>query len=479
MREPLCAALTGLVCLGVYLASLAPGLTWAHDSADGGELAVAARTLGIAHPPGYPTYLLLAHPLTLLPVGEVATRTNLFSALCATGAVILLTWSLLQSGSGPLAAGAAGLALGCAPLLWSQAVVTEVHTLNALFAAMVLSFAVCARSTAGQAPRQAGWLALAAGAVWGLGLGNHPTAFLCVPLVGLVLWRLGRPGLLGLAGLVLGLSVYLYLPLRAAADPPVNWGDPETFDRFWWVVSGRLYWPFAFSLPWKYLGARLLAWSGLVARQFSAPGLLLAGLGAAALWARDRALLAATAVTAALCSLFALGYDTSDSHLYLLPALACMAFWLGHGADWVIDALSARFPPVVPLVQALLVALPLAGAAIRFPAMDLSGEGEAREWAGITLGQAPPNAVLLTEQDAHTFSLWYLQYALGQRPDVVVIDLDLIGYGWYTAQLSRHLSPDALSLLLVREDRGQAAKVLHRPVCTAGGSRAEPACQQP
>ena len=63
----------GLVGLGVfglslalYVATAAPGLTWRNDSADGGELAAAAWTLGVAHPTGYPTYVLLARGFAVL-----------------------------------------------------------------------------------------------------------------------------------------------------------------------------------------------------------------------------------------------------------------------------------------------------------------------------------------------------------------------------------------------------------------------------
>ncbi|MBC7222995.1 MAG: DUF2723 domain-containing protein, partial [Anaerolineae bacterium] len=57
----------GLV-LALYGVTAAPSLTWAHDSADGGELLAAAQTLGVAHPPGYPTYLPLLHGWTRLPL---------------------------------------------------------------------------------------------------------------------------------------------------------------------------------------------------------------------------------------------------------------------------------------------------------------------------------------------------------------------------------------------------------------------------
>ncbi|MGD9101843.1 MAG: DUF2723 domain-containing protein, partial [Anaerolineae bacterium] len=61
----------------VYGLTLAPGLTWAHYGADGGDLVTAAHTLGVPHPPGYPTYTLLAWLFTRLSLGNVAWRVNL------------------------------------------------------------------------------------------------------------------------------------------------------------------------------------------------------------------------------------------------------------------------------------------------------------------------------------------------------------------------------------------------------------------
>ena len=55
----LAAAGAGVAAFGLYAASLAPGLTWAHQGADGGELLAAAAANGVPHPPGYPLYIML------------------------------------------------------------------------------------------------------------------------------------------------------------------------------------------------------------------------------------------------------------------------------------------------------------------------------------------------------------------------------------------------------------------------------------
>jgi hypothetical protein len=91
-----CAALVFAAALAVYLATLAPTVTFV----DGGELIVAAGYLGVAHPPGTPLYLMLAHLFTLLPVGNVAWRVNFASALfaaLASAMTALLATELLRA----------------------------------------------------------------------------------------------------------------------------------------------------------------------------------------------------------------------------------------------------------------------------------------------------------------------------------------------------------------------------------------------
>ena len=482
-RLLVCGITVGLVSLGLYLATLAPGLTWAHDSGDGGELAAAARTLGIAHPPGYPTYLLLAHVFTLLPVGEVAVWTNLFSALCAATTSVLLAFVLMGMTDRWSVAIGAGLALSISPLLWSQATVTEVHALNGLFTALLLVLLSLIRPGVRRTQRQSACLAMAVGCVWGLSLGNHPTALFCAPLAALALWRLHRAGLLGAIGVVLGLAVYLYLPLRAAANPPINWGDPRTLDRFWWMVSGTLYHPFLFSTPIAYLPVRLLAWANVLSRQFGWIGLMVTALGGMALWETDRASLGVTSTTVALCSIFAIAYNTSDSYLYLVPALVSLGLWLGMGLNWLLSVPGAwaRWTARMARLGAVLtIALALVAAICRFPVQNLHSERTVYDFEATVLGRAPAEALILSQRDTYTFSLWYFQHALGRRSDVTVVDLGLLEYNWYTARLSRRLALGSTDLLATEDrDFWQAIQVLDRPVCTIASEGPRLVCSEP
>src|SRR5262249_55620754 len=103
MNKTAYAVLVFAISLTVYCTTLAPTVVFV----DSGELIVAARSLGVAHPPGFPLYVLLAHLATRLPFGSVAARVNFASALFAAFAIaalfllVLMTIapSLLDSGT--------------------------------------------------------------------------------------------------------------------------------------------------------------------------------------------------------------------------------------------------------------------------------------------------------------------------------------------------------------------------------------------
>ncbi len=242
---------SGGLALALYAATLAPGLTWAHDGADGGDFLAAALTGGVPHPTGYPTYqLLLQAAIRLLPA-DPARAGNWLSAACAALAAGLLA-DLARRVLPPapwrsVSAAAAGLAWATSPALWSQAVITEVYSLNAL--AVVLALWLLWQWSQ-QPPADAGWRRLAAAAlVLGLGLGNHLSLALALPGLAAWLWTgrarlslLSRVGAASLTAFFLfGLAVYARIPLAAAAGPPVNWGAADTPSGFGWLVSGGPY----------------------------------------------------------------------------------------------------------------------------------------------------------------------------------------------------------------------------------------------
>jgi hypothetical protein len=482
--------LTALVLLTVYLLTLPPTLTWAHYGTDGGDLATAVIRGRLPHPPGFPTYLLLGTLFVQLPWGEPAWRLNLMSAVMAAGASLLTAAAFQQTASrrprpaicnpqsairnqhsairnpqsairnqhsairNPQSAirnqhsAICSLALGLSPLLWSQALIAEVYAPAAFFTAAVLFLAL---------RRTPAWLL---GIVWGLGIGVHPTLLFLAPLV---LWQVAvsapRPSAPGLhtflppAFLLLASSL-LYGPvLLAFGTTPSPWADLSTPAGWWEYVSGRLYHGYLFALPAAFWPQRLLAWAGLLARQFTPAGALLALGGWWVLWREHRSLALATALAFGGFSLYAVGYNTADSLVYLVPAMPLAALWLGVGLAEAAKYL-ARYRRHAPWA---LLFLPLAQVLLFWGQMDLHGDRTAMEWAHRVLQQAPPRAVLVTAQDAHTFTLWYAHDGLSQRPDLLVVDRDL----WYhlpyrrmvLQELGLKSSPTRLDEALARTGR--------------------------
>src|SRR6059036_3522143 len=128
------AATVGIVALAVYVRTLMPGMAFG----DWGEMQTVPHILGIAHPTGYPTYILLAWLAQLAPVGSIAFRANLLSALFVSGALVVTVLILLRLGIRPVIAVACALVLGAVGTVWSVATVSEVNPLHLLFVAVLI-----------------------------------------------------------------------------------------------------------------------------------------------------------------------------------------------------------------------------------------------------------------------------------------------------------------------------------------------------
>ncbi len=419
---------------------MASGLTWANAGTDGGDLITAAATGGVPHPTGYPTYLLVAGLFQQLPLGTLAFRTNLLSAVAAVLASILVyatvAWLPDSPARGSQPAGlVAGFMFGLAPLVWSQAVITEVYTLHAFFVALVVLLVVWTPAF----KKAAVWDGIL-GVILGLAVGSHLTSLFLVPAAlvrgkGAKPWRLDVGALARrAAGLLSGLLVYLTLPMRALAIPPVNWGNPVSLGQFAWLVTGDLYQRRLFAIPVAGILQRLQEAGSLLARQFELPGILLALLGLVFFFKPSR-LYFLTLWNAALFSAFAVAYGTADSYLYLIPVVLSASIWIGMGLGGLVNGVLPYHRILKPALIALLGVFLLLVAIDRWPDVDASQDGRAEQFGARVMAEAPDNAILLAEDDSSVFGLWYFHYALGQRPDLVVVASDLLHFEWYDDSL--------------------------------------------
>lgn len=425
----------------VYGRTLAPSLTWQHDGADGGDLIAAAVNLGVPHPSGYPTYILFARLFLLLPLGDEASRLNLMSA-CFASAAVALFYLFTRATASRWAAALGALLLAFAPLVWSQAVISEVYTLHLFL--MVALYWIAQRW---QASRHLS-LAFCLGLLSGLGLGNHLTFVLALSSLMILMLssmkrddtRLdGRVIVVMLIGLLLGLSVYLYLPLASAFGTQFNWGRIDSLEAFALHVSGQIYRGYLFALPLAEWPRRLLALLGMFLGAFQFWGAALVVVGAIRSFKSNRLWLLPLLWLALSSIVFAVGYNTADSLWYLLPLWFACAWWFALGLDASFKAFAGRQTnrfAATALALVVLIAL-VASAAWRLPALDLSGDLEPEQFASRALASLPAQAILISESDRRTFALWYYTQVRHWRPDVIVIDRDLFVYRPYRAELQR------------------------------------------
>ncbi len=421
-----------LSLLAVYGITLAPGLTWANSGADGGDLITAAATGGVPHPTGYPVYLLLARAFQFLPIGSLAFRTNLLSALAAATASLLVYGLVSRTSQNPLAGLVSAYAFGFSPLPWSQAVITEVYALHAFFIALILYWAIFPPF---QNEKKSD---LALGLVFGIALGNHLTTLLLLPILLASTfahrknkWQLNTlPLSCRLTGLGVGLLAYLSLPLRALSHPPVNWGNPVTLKNFGWLVSAQMYQDEVFALTLPSLWERLQSAAALLLDQFGVIGLIVGLLGLF-IFLRPSSLQRSTLWLMMIFSIFAIVYATEDSFLYFITPTLCFAIWIGLGVDGLMGMITHRIPKL-GWAAGLIVLLSLfIVASGHWTQVDASRDARAEQFGQLVMAQMPADTLVFVQGDQAIFSLWYFHYALGQRADIAIIASELLPFGWY------------------------------------------------
>ncbi|MDQ7028565.1 MAG: DUF2723 domain-containing protein [Ardenticatenia bacterium] len=430
---PAAGLVVTMAALAVYVPRAAPDLLWG----DSAELQMAAWLAGLAHPTGYPLFLMVGwawtHALApaLNPAAALTLLVTLFGALAAGGLAWLLValsdawWSDAGTAVRTVLAVGGALWFAWSPTFWSQALVAEVYTLHALFVVALLG-AHLRLLVALPETRERALAVLAL--LYGLSFTHHRTTVLWLPgslfflsLVWPGWWRswprLRRAGLL----VAVPQLLYVYVLWRGPRTPYLHQplGNGQVFTlydgslrAFLEHVTGSA---FSRALGQVALPERLAELARLWAENVTWTGLL---LGAAGLWALVRAgqwpWLALTGTAFVIHLAFGLLYGIGDIEVMLIPAWLVWIVWgVGGVGTW------ARHPR-----RAAVVVLPLLLAGWQFLAwqarLDRSDSSSARvRWEAILAADPPPGAVLLSNDRNEMVPLWYLQFVEGRRPDLL------------------------------------------------------------
>ena len=431
-------AIVGGVALVVYVRTLMPGIAFG----DWGEMQTVAHVLGVAHPTGYPTYILLAWLTELMPIGSIAYRANVLSAIFVSAALGTVTLISIRLGVRPIIASAAALALGCVGTIWAAATVAEVNPLHLLFVALILHRALVWEDRRSRSDLVLGGLLV------GLALGNHLLTLFIAPFVAVfVLWAgrqaiLARPWILvpALAAVLLGLAVYLYIPLAAGQSSPLQYNHPVTLDGVLWLVGGTQFRDqFDFLSPrglGDFLAALPALWALLAAR--ATPLLPILGAAGLVILVRRRPAFGLLCAALLISGVYIWANYLRLEH-YLLGPWLILAIGMSVTLEWVARAMT-RMPRRIArsdggaLVGTAGLAFALALGAINWSASDRSGDRSGQDYVDAVFAVLPADAAILSYWDAST-PLWHGRYVEGSRPDVLIVDDTNIVYdNWVTRE---------------------------------------------
>ena len=434
------------------LAGLLYFLTAARDIVvgDSPELTMAAVTLGVAHPPGYPLFTMLGHIFSWLPLGSIPFRVSLLSVICnalTVGVVFLIGFRLTRS---HVAAAAASLVLALNALFWSWSLVAEVFPLNNLLASLLVYFLVLWQ----EQPERPGFL-IGAAFIFGLALTNHQTIVLLVPAIVFLLWRrrtvlFARPQMIVtcVAAILVGLLPYIYVPWAAARHPAYNWGRVSSIVDLVNLITRQSYGTFHLAgasyqggSPLHRILALLLSFGPLM-------GLLVVlGLVQAYqsrrwyFWFTVLALIFAGPFFATITNL---NLESAPQSLFVLERFfllpqVILASLCAPGLIAIVDLINRLAPKLSN--QSLVVA----GSAVcvglvaclltNYRRIDQSRNRIARIYAEDVFSTIEPGTILLASGDGLALPLLYLHLVEQVRPDVNLVLPLLMPGDWYIRQL--------------------------------------------
>ncbi len=316
---------------------------------DIGEMDTVPYILGIAHAPGYPLYTLIGWVWThAFPLGSVAWRMSILSALAMAAAAWFVARIVVDEGGDELAALCAALLFALGSDVWAHATRAEPHAFVTLAYAAILRYVL--RWYRRGRPQDLYATAL----VFGLGVAVHPVV--ACALLGILAAIVARAhemnfGDLGRAATIACASAamwFVYLPLRSAyvnaarLDPPAAYGvvgsafwntdDPVIAANFVTLVTGKEVGVNGarFGYSGDAFDEGVVRLVGLTIAEFTIPGIILATAGAIVMFRRNAGRGIVAFATCAPSALFACGFTAeSDVDRYFIPFFALLAVMAG------------------------------------------------------------------------------------------------------------------------------------------------------
>jgi len=414
---------------------------------------IAAKTLGVAHPPGYPLLDVLSYLFSWLPVGSTPFRIGLLAVISSTATVALVYATVWRLVGLRIPAAAAGFALACTPLFWRWSLQAEIFPFNNFLIALTVYLMVRWH----QDPPKWKYL-VGAALAFGLALSGQETGVLLIPAIAWMLW-IHRSELkqqrkvVGYAVLAFvgGFLPYIYIPFAAAGHSPINSDYVRSLPSFLRLVLREDYGgPFDQGLTgvtgsnFVVRTVYLFRGIGLVVGIFSLGGIFYAFRRIRWYFWFVLIAFACTGVGYALATnldpTVQLGHFQLE-RFFLLP-LVIVAPLVGLGVTFLGEALSEIWPSfgrgrnlAVAASGVAIASLVIVG--VNYSTINVSNDHVAGNYTRAALDELPPHSILFDYGDESQLIAVYDTEAAKIRPDVTVVIPELLSQPWY-ADVLRH-----------------------------------------
>ncbi len=460
----------------VYLFTLAPSVV----QIDSGELAAVQSTLGIAHPTGYPLFTMLGYLFVQLPLPfSNIFMSNLLSAIFCSAGIFIFTKSLhliltnsfvaittetekLVKGKSKKKHGrekltelvpltdlviysgifAGSLILAFSKTFWFQSTSVEVYSLHILLINLIIYFVLKAFVNENEGIKK--WLIVAA--VLALGFSNHMTTLLVIPGLAYIYFMkesfskdaVIRIGYMLLLFFPLLIIIYSYLPIRAAMAPALNWGNPVDYEHFMRHFMGKQYQVWLFS-SFDAAGKQFNYFVTNYASEFSYAGLLLILPGIFYSFKLNKHIARFLLVTFLFTVLYSINYDINDIDSYFLLAYIVSGVWATFGIAFILTRLKNIKREFILAGLAVVILL---NAGINFTKSDQSDVYIYEDYTKAVMNSVEDDAIIIGYQwDYWLSASYYYQNVEGVKPNITVIDKELLRRSWYYDQL-KNASPN-------------------------------------
>jgi len=453
--------LSFIIPFAVYIKTLAPTVSFI----DTGELATVCIRLGIAHPTGYPLFTILGRLFSLLPIGEEIYRLSFMCAVASSAALVMLfnllvfifkdfdpdNYSRDKKQNNSIGAGisdlciyilslASVLTLGFSVTYWNIANSLEVYSFHQFFIVTIVFSMLKAVNETGKKESRADiyWILFAF--LLGLSFGNHlSTIFMSLGCLYLYFAvnkfdkvSFTRIGIMAIP-FILAFSVYIYFPVRAD-NPALSWGYPADWNNFIRHITGKQFSVWMFSST-EVTSKQFNYFVSSYPKEFFYIPLIVAVFGILNLFNKQRKLFYFTFLLFAFNIFYAINYDIHDIDSYFILAYIISAVWIAMGIAFFINKFS-KAGMQIAIVSFILALLPLN---FNYSSNDESKNYFVKDYTENVYKSAKPNALIISSQwDFFVASSFYFQNIKGLRPDITIIDKELLRRSWYIRHIQIH-----------------------------------------